>query len=185
VQQPARLAVGSVGADQDRRAQSLGAGGGYDVELDVAFELAQRSDGIDLAQLCTGRKRLLQAELVESFAHGHGTDRIAGADPNLGGLVGYRVRVCGALQHDFVADALDHRLNRVAERRQRLARQPAGAGLRPGERAAVKQEHALAGSRQIVSSGAASRAGPSNQDVVVFRHSTSSLPGRAADPFKR
>ncbi len=88
----AGLAVGAVGADQDRGAQSFGAVGGGDVELDAVGSFAEGEDAVDLAELDAAAWRaasegLLEAEVVEALAHGHGADGVAGLDADLCALV--------------------------------------------------------------------------------------------------
>jgi len=83
------LAVGAVGADEDGGAESFGAAGGGDVELDEVGGFAEGEDAVDLAELdaaalARGKEGLLEAEVVEALAHGHGADGVAGFDAHVG-----------------------------------------------------------------------------------------------------
>jgi len=56
---------------------------------------------------------LLEAEVVETLADGHGADGIASLDADFAGFVreGWGTRFLADLEDDFVADALDYRVD--------------------------------------------------------------------------
>ena len=115
---------------------------------------------------------MLEAEVVEALADGHGGDGGAGADADFS-LFGIGR---GLLEDDFVALALDDGGDGVAERGEGLAGEAAGAGLGAGEGALVYKEHAPAGSCEVVSGGAACGAGADDEDVVVVGHCCKFIP---------
>ncbi len=185
----AGLAVGAVGADEDGGAEGFGAAGGGDVELDGVGRFAEGEDAVDLAQLdaaslAGGEEGLLEAEGVEALAHGHGADGVAGLDADVGGLIGcgriggsphlrsemWGARCGGRLEHDLVADALDDRVDRVAEGFEGLAGEAAGAGFVAGEGALVEQDDVLAGLREVVGSGTACGSCTGDEDVDFANH---------------
>jgi len=167
----AGLAVGAVGADEDGGAESFEAKGGGDVQLDGIGELADGDDAADLAQLDTaalacGEERLLEAEVVEALAHGHGADGIAGLHSDVGvGGVG-----AALLEDNLVADALDDGVDGVAEGFEGLAGEAAGAGFVAREAALVEQDDVLAGLCEVIGGGAASGSCPGDEDVNFANH---------------
>ena len=184
----AGLAVGAVGADEDGGAEGFGAARSGDVEFDGVGELAQGGDAVDLAEfdaaaLTRGEEGLLEAEVVEALAHGHGADGVAGLDAHVSGLSGSRdgrgsrcprigaggIRA-GWLQDDLVADALDDRVDGVAEGLEGLAGEAAGAGFGPREGALVEQDDLFAGLGEVIGRGAACRSCTGDQDVAVECH---------------
>lgn len=117
----------------------------------------------------------MKAEVVEDFAHCHGTDGMVGVrvscelcflgaactDANLAAL-----EVGGVLlQDDFVADPLNDRSNGVAKPSQRLTREAAGAGFAAEKCARVQQKDTSAGAGEIVGGGTARGTGADDQDI--------------------
>jgi len=171
----AGLAVGAVGADEDRGTEGFGAAGGGDVELDAIGEFTEGDDAVDLAQLDTaalarGEEGLLKAEVVELFAHGHGADGVAGFHAHVGvaWLAGFGL--VGGLKHDLVADALDDGVDGVAKGFEGFAGETAGARLVAREGALVEQDDVLAGLREVVCRGAACWTCTDDEDVHFANH---------------
>ena len=165
--QAAGLAVGAVGADECGGGEGLLAVGCLDVELDAGVALANCGDDFDLEECDTTtvaarRECLLQAEGVEALAHGHRADGAAGVDSEL--VV--RCVIGGLLQDDLMADVLDDRLDGVAQSSERLAREPAGAGLVARKGAAIEQQNAAACASEVKSRSAARRTGAGDEGVV-------------------
>jgi hypothetical protein len=93
----AGLAVGAVCADEHGRGEGFGAVGcgpvtPRNVEFYVRGEFAYCEYGVYLlergaASVAASGEGLVEAELVEALAEGHGADGVAGADADLAGLV--------------------------------------------------------------------------------------------------
>ena len=135
VDEAAGLAVGAVRAEQDGRGEGARAVRGLHGEGDAGGGFFERDEAFDFEQRGALREGLVEAELVEALADGHG------GDGRVGFYADFAVRRVGRglLQDDLVADALDDGVNGVAERGERLAREAAGAGLGAREVAAVQQ----------------------------------------------
>ena len=106
---------------------------------------------------------MLEAEVVEALADGHGGDggSVADADFSLFGIGR------GLLEDYLAAGALDDGVDGVAEGGEGFAGEAAGAGLGAGEGALVYKEHSPAGSCEVVGGGAACGAGSDDEGVVV------------------
>jgi hypothetical protein len=169
------LAVGAVGADEDGGAKGFDAVGGGDVELDVVVRFAEGGDVVDLAELdaaalARGEEGLLEAEVVEALAHGHGADGVARLYADIGGARVACLGFVGGLKHDLVADALDDGVYGVAEGFEGLAGEAAGTGFGAWEAALVEQDDMLAGLREVVRGGAAGRSCADDQYVNFANH---------------
>ena len=180
--QPAHLSIRAIRANHYRRPQRLQTADGRDIQLDAIGGLSQTRNRLDLAQCdlssgAAGGQALPQAVFVEALAHGHGTDGLPGPDPHLTGGLGPGGRRRGVrgriplLQHDLPANPLHHRIDRIAQRLQSLAGEPAGTRLGPGEGAPVEQQDTNARARQIEGRGAAGRTSADDDNIRFERHS--------------
>jgi len=176
VAEAAGLAVGAVGTDEDGGAEGFEAAGGDDVELDGVGRFAEGGDAVDLAELdaaslTRGEEGLLEAEVVEALADGHGADGVAGFYADFGVARTGGVGIGGLLENDLVADALDDGVDGVAEGLEGLAGEAAGAGFVAREVALVEQQDVPAGVGEVVGRCAACGSGTGDEDVNFVGHS--------------
>ena len=172
----AGLAVAAVGADEDWSDEGLcRAVGKGDVQLDVGGELAEGEDGVDAAEFGTAivaarSECLLQAEMVEALADGHGAKGLAQVDANLAGFIGEAAAMeegrAGFLENNVMAVAFEDGLDGVAKSLKGLASKAAGAGFMAWEVALVEEQDAPASAGEVVGCGATCRTS-TNHDCVV------------------